>query len=331
MSNVLQRGIEAHQRGDLADAKRLYEQTLGVAKHNLAILHEQQADYDAAIRLYREALAVVPTRDESASSLALALLREGRYAEAWPLLERRRGLKRLNLITPKDDWPEWRGEDISGKRLAVIGEQGFGDQIMFARFLEPLRARGAEVRLVCSAELASLLGGQTSIGRNDFGVWTYLQSIPLHLATTLETIPPPVALPLAWRGGGGIGVMPTGNPNYIKNAQRTPGEDLQAQMLSLGRDLRPEATGARNFLQSGEIVAGLDLVITIDTAMAHLAGSLGVPTWILLPAADTDWRWLRERSDSPWYPSVRLFRQPAPGDWAGALAGVRATLASQPQ
>src|SRR6185312_13100048 len=75
---------------------------------------------------------------------------------------------------------------------------------------------------------------------------------------------------------------------------------------------------ARDFLETAEIVAGLDLVITIDTAMAHLAGSLGVPTWILLPAPpDTDWRWLRDRCDIPSYPSASLLRQPSPGNWTG--------------
>jgi hypothetical protein len=198
---------------------------------------------------------------------------------------------------------------------------------MFARFLEPLRARGAQVSFVCGPELVTLLGGQATLSRNDFDVWCYLLSLPLHLGTTLETIPPPVSLPVARRGGGGIGVMPTGNPDYLMNAHRTPTEDVQSQMLSLGRDLRPKATGACDFLQSAEIVAGLDLVITIDTSMAHLAGSLGVPTWVLLPAVVADWRWLRDRADSPWYPSARLFRQPSPQNWAGALANVKAALA----
>jgi len=326
MSNVLQRAIDAHQRGDLADAQRLYEQTLGVAKHNLAVLHEQRGEYGEAIRLFREALAADPGRDESAATLSLTLLREGRYAEAWPLHERRRSLARLKIPAMKPDWPEWRGEDLAGERLAVIGEQGFGDQIMFARFLAPLRALGAEVSFVCAKELVTLLGGCASIRRKDFDLWCYQLSLPFCLGVTLETLPPPVVLPVARRGGGGVGVMPTGNASYLKNAHRTPPEAIQQAMLALGRDLRPEATGAGDFLESAEIVAGLDLVITIDTAMAHLAGSLGVPTWVLLPAIDADWRWLHGRADSPWYPSVQLFRQPTPGDWAGALASMKEAI-----
>lgn len=326
MNNVLQLGIDAHRRGDLAAAAKLYYQTIAAAKHNLGYLHAQQGDYDQAITLFREALDADPAEDNTANSLSLALLREGRYAEAWPLHERRRRLSTVKIPHVPPDWPEWTGGDIVGKRLGVVGEQGLGDQIMFARFLDPLRARCAEVRFVCSPELISLLGGQPELHRNDFDLWTYVQTLPLLLGITLETLPPPATLPVRWRGGGGVGIMVTGNPKNPKNAPRTPPEAVQAEFLTLGRDLRPEATGARDFLDTAEIVAGLDLVITIDTSMAHLAGSLGAPTWILLPAAECDWRWLRDREDSPWYPSARLFRQPSPGDWAGALAAVKAAL-----
>jgi len=329
MSNVLQHGIEAHQRGDLAAATRFYRQTLGVVKHNLGVLHESQGEYEKAIALYREALDADPARDESAASLALALLREGRYSEAWPLNERRRHIKRFGLVQIKAEWPEWKGEDLAGKRLAVVGEQGLGDQIMFARFLEPLRARGAEVLFLCAPGLAGLFGGQSQLSRSEFDYWTYALTLPLRLGVTLETLPPPARLPVPWRGGGGVGVMVTGNPKFLKHAQRTPPEAVQAELLTLGRDLRPEATGARDFRETAEIIAGLDLVISIDTSVAHLAGSMGAPTWILLPAVDSDWRWLRGRTDSPWYPSARLFRQPTPGDWAGLTNEVKAALAGR--
>ncbi|HKR87010.1 MAG TPA: hypothetical protein VJS38_02455 [Phenylobacterium sp.] len=327
MSNVLQRAVEAYERGDLADARRLFEKTLGVAQHNLAVIAARSGDDAEPIRLYREALISDPGRAESAFELSLHLLRQGRYAEAWPLHESRRAIKRLGLVTPNANWPEWTGQDLAGKRLAVLGEQGFGDQIMFARFLPALRAMGAEVRLVCAAELTTLLGGVATASRSEVDYWRHLQSLPLQLGVTLETIPPPTALPVARRGGGGVGVMVAGSPKYARDARRTPPDDIKAELLALGRDLRPEATGARDFLQTAEIVAGLDLVITIDTAMAHLAGSLGIPTWVLLPAPpDTDWRWLRDRADSPWYPSARLFRQPTAGDWMGVMAILKEAL-----
>lgn len=328
MTNVLQQGVEAHQRGELDEARRLYEQTVAVATHNLAVLRDQAGEHAAGRELYREALAIDPSRDESAYALALSLLREGRYAEAWPLHERRRGLARLGLPKIPPHWPEWRGEPLNGVRLAVLGEQGFGDHIQFARFLPLLERQGAQVRLVCREELAPLLGGGPRLERRDFDAWCYLMSLPLRLQTTLETLPPPIDLRIERRGGGGIGVMPAGAPGFAKDRQRTPPAEVQQQLLALGRDLRPEATGAADFRQSAEIVAGLDLVVTVDTAMAHLAGSLGVPTWVLLPGVNADWRWLVGRDDSPWYPSVRLLRQASAGDWKGLVETVRRELAA---
>jgi ADP-heptose:LPS heptosyltransferase len=93
-------------------------------------------------------------------------------------------------------------------------------------------------------------------------------------------------------------------------------------------DLQPEVTGARDMLDTAEIIEGLDLVISVDTSVAHLAGALGKPVWILLPAENTDWRWMRGRVDSPWYPSARLYRQTKSGDWSPVLAKVRDDLAN---
>ena len=98
-------------------------------------------------------------------------------------------------------------------------------------------------------------------------------------------------------------------------------------------DLDPKATGARDFADTADLVAGLDLVVAVDTAVAHLAGAMGKPGFVLLPAVDTDWRWLRDRTDSPWYPSLRLFRQAEPGAWdpvVDAVAEAAAALAGAP-
>jgi hypothetical protein len=93
-------------------------------------------------------------------------------------------------------------------------------------------------------------------------------------------------------------------------------------MLDAGPDLR-------DFADTAALIAALDLVITVDTAVAHLAGAMGKPTWLLLPFSP-DWRWMLGRDDTPWYPSVRLFRQPTPGDWPAAIAQATAALASTP-
>ena len=109
--------------------------------------------------------------------------------------------------------------------------------------------------------------------------------------------------------------------------QKGPGEEEVAP-FSVGRPLSGLGAEIDSFADSAAIISGLDLVICVDTAIAHLAGALGKPCWVLLPDENTDWRWLREREDSPWYPGVmRLFRQHAPGDWAGVVERVRDALA----
>ena len=124
--------------------------------------------------------------------------------------------------------------------------------------------------------------------------------------------------------------MARGNPTHKNDAKRSLDPSGAAELLSLpgAVSLAPEHTGARDFQDTADLIAGLDLVISVDTAVAHLAGSLGVPTWILLPSTGVDWRWLRGRKDSPWYPSARLFRQPPTGDWPSVLREVQAELAT---
>jgi ADP-heptose:LPS heptosyltransferase len=106
-------------------------------------------------------------------------------------------------------------------------------------------------------------------------------------------------------------------------------------MISLQTGQRaPEATdigltdlsaSLTDFAETAALVANLDLVITVDTAVAHLAGALGVPVWLMLPYAP-DWRWLVGRNDTPWYDSIRLFRQPAPGEWEPVTAAIAELL-----
>jgi len=93
--------------------------------------------------------------------------------------------------------------------------------------------------------------------------------------------------------------------------------------------LSPQETSARDFWDTAAIIAGLDLVISVDTSVAHLAGALGKPVWLMLPATGCDWRWGIGRNDCPWYPSMRLFRQMTPGDWSGVLGEVQAAFAAR--
>ena len=175
--------------------------------------------------------------------------------------------------------------------------------------------------------------------------WTLPMSLPLHHGTTLAGIPAHLpylhALPqrrATWRGrmaatGKKIGLVWRGNPHHANDGKRSlPDFSLLKPLLAVEtaaffslqngtHEALPAAVtdlGARiaDFADSAAIVEQLDLLITVDTAIAHLAGALGKPCWIMLPAYRTDWRWLRDRADSPWYPDVvRLYRQDAGESW----------------
>jgi tetratricopeptide (TPR) repeat protein len=264
--------------------------------------------------------------------------------------------------------PLWRGESLSGKIILIYSEQGFGDTIQFCRYAPLLAQRGATVILRVQPALVSPLSGLDGVAAviaDDkslpaFDLHCPLMSLPLAFGTTLTTVPvwqsylPPVADDGAWavrlgaRNKPRIGLVWSGNPGHDNDGFRSISllsmlalVSDTAQFVSLQKELRTvdrlliESDGRiaqfseeqRDFADTAALISHLDLVITVDTSVAHLAAAMGKPTWILLPYAP-DWRWMLRRGDSPWYPSVRLFRQPRTGDWdsviAAALQGIAA-------
>lgn len=286
----------------------------------------------------RRALRLQPDDAYIQNYLSVALLAQGRYAEAWPLQARRLEAPGLGSPRPPLDEPEWLGEPLAGKHLLIVGEQGLGDQIMYARFALMARALAADVTLLCRPALTRLF--RTSLGMRVLGMagtveapdpdfWVMTASLPARFGITTQTIPgAPYLFAEPRPTGARIGVATRGNPQHGYDALRSLPPDIGRRLLALPGvlDLSPEATGARDFADTAEIVAGLDLVISVDTAVAHLAGALGKPVWILLPALGLDWRWMQGRRDSPWYPSARLFRQARPHDWGPVLEAVEAAL-----
>jgi hypothetical protein len=324
--------------GRYAEAEKRYRMLARTkpqwAYHNLGALYMQVGrDKDSEVAL-KTALRLDPKSAASRHMLGMQLLRQGRYKEGWPLYEARRALPDLNIRTPAVAYPEWRGEDLAGKRLVVLYEQGLGDQIQFARFLPRLRELGAQVTYVCRPELMSLFEGFPAEIRSadapppaEADYWVMLCSLGLRLGVTLETLSSAPYLPTRPHStAGGVGVVVKGSSTHKNDRHRSLPEDLAQQVLALGRDLAPAATGAADFLDTARIVADLDLVISVDTSTAHLAAAMGKPTWILIPAVDTDWRWMRSRTDSPWYPSATLYRQPGPGKWAAVVEKIVADL-----
>jgi hypothetical protein len=187
-----------------------------------------------------------------------------------------------------------------------------------------------------------------------FDVQCPLPSLPWALGLTLAGIPgapylaPDAAGVAAWRerlsflSGARVGLCWAGNPGYAADSRRSLAPERLSALAGLPGvafvSLQPGAVAPPGLLlhdwtadlhdlaDTAALLACLDLVVTVDTAVAHLAGALGRPVW-LLNRFDTCWRWLLARDDSPWYPTLRIFRQDRPGDWDGVLARVRAELA----
>lgn len=271
---------------------------------------------------------------EAEIAAAQNALRQRRYsAAAWAGYEARRRRAGAGIVDPPADYPEWEGQDVAGKRVMVCAEQGLGDQLMFGRYLPILRSRGAQVEVLCNpfflARTFETLGLEARPWFTDrpappADYWVLFGSLPLRLG--LAAPPPARYLDVAPRARGALGVMAAGNARAWNDERRTPPPSLQAELRTLGQDLAPEATGAMDFLDTAEIVAGLERVITVDTSVAHLAGALGVPATVLLPYDGFDWRW-NDGARSDWYPDFTLIRQPAPGDWASVMAELRRSLA----
>lgn len=282
-----------------------------------------QNDAAGAIPQLRAALELAPGNPAIEAALGAALLKTGDLREGLPLFDRWRVLRPSAPALP---YPKWRGQPVAGRKLLVWSEHGFGDQIQWARYAVALRAAGATVSWLCPRPLAALIQSlgiapmpdDQSVRLNDFDFYCPSSALPLGFDLSVEALDgsPYIPLPAADRRGARIGVMTAGNTANVEGRPRALDDAQAARLRALpgAIDLAPDATGARDFLETAAILAGLDQVITVDTAVAHLAGALGVPTIVLLPFV-ADWRWFIARSDSPWYGSVRLVRQGVDLDW----------------
>ncbi len=263
--------------------------------------------------------------------------------------------------------PAWEGEDLSGKRILLWAEQGYGDTIAASRFVALVKAQGATVFFECPRPLSRLFQRLPGVDRliaagkplpaADFHA--PLMELPRLFAAYPSTVPPPPDLHPEPELGARfesllakaenritVGIAWAGNPDYGADAQRSVpferflplAENPKVQLVSLQKGPQAEelrSSGAarvldaapllEDFADTAALMDRLDLVITVDSAPAHLGGSLGRPTWLLL-AFTPYWMWLLDREDSPWYPSVRLFRQPRRGDWDAVFARIAEEL-----
>lgn len=292
-------------------------------------------DAETAEDAYRRALAMRPDNAPVKANLGLLLLSVGRYAEGWPFYEARRALGGPD-IPPPAGVPLWQGEPVEGKSLLIWPEQGFGDEIQMARFAPVLRDMGARVTLACSPLLLRLFKSlKVSVASNEArpprtNLCVMAMSLPGLLGATPATLPqPPYLRAPAGPKRGGVGFVWKGNPEHPNDAARSLPSPALLDPLRKVCELVDLQTPVGDFADTAARIQGLDLVITVDTAMAHLAGALGVPCWVMLPVHWTDWRWMRGRADCAWYPSLRLFRQEVAGEWEPVVARMAAELAER--
>lgn len=306
----------------------------------LGVLTGQTGALVEGERILRRALTWSPDDARLRQALGMNLMAQGQYAEGWAFYEARHAVPAMALPAAEAfPFPQWRGEPLAGKRIAILPEQGFGDQIQFARFVPQMQAAGAEVTLLCPLELAALfthsfpqaevLVATGAVSFPDPDYWTMAGGIVGRLGLSPDSLPSrpylrtPVATPPI-PAGFKVGVQLSGNPQHANDAHRSLPPDaaaaLREQLPARVIGLAPAETGARDFAQTAAIIQALDVVVTVDTAVAHLAGAMGKLALVLLPHFGTDWRWLRDRDDSPWYPSLRLYRRGArDADWTPTI------------
>ena len=328
---------------------------------NIGNLLRQIRRFDEARQVYQRAIALRPDFVEAHFNLSLIQLLLEDFENGWIEYE-----WRLHWFLPQSGYPcrhglpLWQEQPLTGKTLLVYDEQGFGDALMFSRYLPQLQGLGARVVFEIRQPLYPLFQGLSFLTevvprhtdrrpetRCDYCV--PLCSLPGRLHTTTQTIPAPVPYLAADPQAAEAWLRRLGHGADLKIGLVWSGSDvdlarrcdpacfaplLQLQgiawyglqkeaprngfkpdgVIDLGPDLH-------HFGDTAALIANLDLVISIDTATAHLAGAMGKPVWVLLPYVP-DWRWFPDRPDSPWYPTMRLYRQPERGDWQTPLAQV---------
>jgi tetratricopeptide (TPR) repeat protein len=371
-------GAALRETGKIEEAIAAHRRSIRInpgnpaAHYNLGLTLGKKGSIAEAMTSYRQAIGIDPNYAEAHWNLALLLLVQGDFEQGWQEYEWRWRRKNFPSLWPRFSGPRWNGEDLSGKRLLVHTEQGYGDAVQFVRYAPLLAARGAKATLLCQQPLARLMKNAAGVDqvasammspdeRPAFDMHCPMMSLPLLLGTRLESIPAEVpylkadpALVEKWgaklaasNGRLKVGLVWAGSPTNKNDRYRSvtleqlsPLASAGAQFFSLqkgpaaaqsanppyGMELIDLTEDLEDFADTAAMIANLDLVIAVDTAVAHLAGAMGKPAWVLL-ASEQDWRWLLKREDTPWYPTLRLFRQRMPGDWAEAIERVAGDLA----
>lgn len=358
-------GIVMEHLGHHDKAVRCFELALQIYPQAPQILNNYgntrlaAGEHAEAQAFFREALkrdASNPDARFNSSSLTLLF---GDFEQGWRDYLYRWKCKTFSTPAFATKKPLWRGQRLEGKTILLTHEQGFGDSIMFCRYAKTVKARGAKcVRYVVPPELVCVLKGVAGVDEittvvdepHDFDFHCPLLNLPHVFKTRLQTIPAEVpyltaeSTDLTEKSGLKVGVVWAGRPEHGRDKWRSMSVEDFAPLFAVAgvafhslqfgargdgterypmvRDMRPQM---KDFADTARILNGLDLLISVDTAVVHLAGAMGRPVWVCLPFSP-DWRWMLETDKSPWYPTMKLFRQEKKGEWGPVVERVKREL-----
>lgn len=341
-----------------------------LATITLALVRERIGDTAGALEAARAAIALDPAARDAHALLGTLLAWHGAYPAAWPELECHWIAERVTFVQRFPGRAEWNGEEIAGKRLLLVHDQGLGDMLQMLRYIPRLRERGATVLLECPESMLDLVREtpgvdafvvKGTIARDAFDVYGRLMTLARLCAETgvpgNSGVPYIAADPqrsAAWAAQLGArdgrrraGLVWAGNATHPNDRRRSIPPDALAPLAALpnvrwfslqagpnASDPAPDGLALERFgdalatmADTAALIAQLDLVITADTSVAHLAGAMGKAVWVALPWRP-DWRWMPGSPTTPWYPSMRLFHATDPA-WTTTIATIANTLAGQ--
>jgi len=330
-------------------------------RYNLALLLRDRRRHDQALAMMEAVQQSQPDNPELAWDIALTRLYLDDFRRGFAGYEARERLPRMPLrVFPGE---RWRGGAVAGRTVLLVSEQGFGDALQFVRFVPLLAGRGARVVVECLPDLAELFAAVPGVAAviakgappPPYDLWAPMASLAHLLGIEWSDLPGPspyLAAPsrpglnlsrppgirlfagLVWAGKTNprdrswpletlLPLLSDPTIGWVSLQHGPRGGDLAR--LGLDRLIVDAAPALGSFADTAALMAQLDLIVTVDTAAAHLAGALGRPTYMMLRYV-SDWRWGDVRDTSPWYPSFRLFRQSDPDDFAGPVARIAQQL-----
>jgi hypothetical protein len=352
--------------GDLAQARGAFEAITDLPTHpdllgQYGTLLWRLRETGAALKVFHAVLEVEPDSRVAAASIAHLLLIEGRYEQAWPWYAAQPGV--ATASNPGVPGRPWQGQSLDDACLRLWCRGGYGDMVLFARFVRVLKQRYAALRVEVVADAAAqalmrAVDGVDAVrpaaeSMDDAAYQCSIMALPAHLNAGVAQISQAAylrvaaaaaprrspAVGLVWASGADLGdpggqslkrlrdvplaalraLLQTGGVDWVCLQKGDGLLELDAGNADLaGRMSRPDLP---DLYATAALIAGLDLVLTVDTAVAHIAGALGKPVWIM--AEFGFWTWYAGVGDSLWYPSARIYRQESPGDWQPVLARVQ--------